>query len=66
MKIANGRNGDDSFGKFTCQGLSTADYFLCYYPTFKFISNKQVLEHSKLFSDVHIVLYLDLSENTYV
>ena len=51
---------------FTCQRLSTADYFLCYYPIFKFVSNKQVLEHGKLVSDVHIVLYLDLPENTYV
>ena len=35
---------------------------------FVFVSNMQVLEHSKLFSDVHtpIVLYLDLPENTNV
>ena len=64
--IVKGRIGDNLSGKFTWKGLSTVDSFLCDYSIFKFVSNMQVLEHSKLFSDVHtpIVLYLDLPENT--
>ena len=59
---------DKLSGKFTCKGLSTVHYFLCDYSIFKFVSNMQVLEHSKLFSDVHtpIVLYLVLPENSNV
>ena len=66
--IVNERIGDNLSGKFTCKGLSTVDYFLCDCSIFKFVSNMQVLEHSKLFSDVHtpIVLYLLLPENTNV
>ena len=69
MIIVNGRIGDNLSEKFTCKlGLSTVDYLLCDYSIFKFVSNMQVLEHSKLFSDFHtpIVLYLDLPKNTNV
>jgi hypothetical protein len=65
LLIVNGRIGDNVYGKLTCKGSSTVDYFICDYFIYKYVSNMQVMEHSILFSDVHtpIVLHLNVQND---
>jgi exonuclease III len=50
LLIINGRIGDNVYGKLTCKGISTVDYFICDYFIYTYVSNMQVMEHSILFS----------------
>ena len=60
--ILNGRICEDKeIGKFTCKNISVVDYIIASAEYLKHITNLQVLEFSKLLSDVHcpISIFID-------
>ena len=60
--ILNGRIGEGKeIGKFTCKKVNVVDYVIAFPEYLKRITNIQVLEFSKLLSDVHcpISIFID-------
>ncbi|CAC5387345.1 unnamed protein product [Mytilus coruscus] len=57
--IVNGRIGTDKTesGKFTCKNSSVVDYFICACSFLQFVNNFEVLEFSRLYSDVHCPIF---------
>ena len=67
--ILNGRIGEDKdIGKFTCKNVGVVDYTIASPGYLKHITNFQVLEFSKLLSDVHCqyILLLVMLNNIHV
>ncbi|CAG2209262.1 unnamed protein product [Mytilus edulis] len=60
--IYNGRIGNDKAGKSTSKNLSVVDYALSTAHLLKFVKHFEVLEFSKLYSDIHSPLSLVLRE----
>ncbi|CAG2247197.1 unnamed protein product [Mytilus edulis] len=60
--IYNGRIGNDKAGKSTSKNLSVVDYALSTAHLLKFVKHFEVLEFSKLYSDIHSPLSLVLGE----
>ena len=59
MFILNGRAGNDkNTGKFTCRNASVVDYCIASPDLLKLLSEFDILESSKLFSDVHSPLHV--------
>ena len=56
--IYNGRIGNDKAGKSTSKNLSVVDYALSTAHLLKFVKHFEVLEFSKLYSDIHSPLSL--------
>ena len=64
MFIVNGRVGNDkNIGRFTCRNASVVDYCITSPELLKLFFDFDILESSKLFSDVHAPLHILLSVN---
>jgi hypothetical protein len=64
MFIVNGRVGNDNnIGRFTCRNASVVDYCITSPELLKLFFDFDILESSKLFSDVHAPLQIVLSVN---
>ena len=64
MFIVNGRVGNDNnIGRFTCRNGSVVDYCITSPELLKLLFDFDILESSKLFSDVHAPLQILLSVN---
>ena len=63
MFILNGRIGKDKIGKPTSRNLSVVDYIISTTYFLKNVNDFEVLDFSKLFSDVHFSLHLSLYKN---
>jgi hypothetical protein len=64
MFIVNGRVGNDNnIGRFTCRNASVVDYCITSLKLLKLFFDFDILESSKLFSDVHAPLQIVLSVN---
>ena len=64
MFIVNGRVGNDNnIGRFTCRNASVVDYCITSTELLKLFFDFDILESSKLFSDVHAPLQILLSVN---
>jgi hypothetical protein len=64
MFIVNGRVGNDkNIGRFTCRNASVVDYCITSPELLKLFFDFDILESSKLFSDVHTPLQILLFVN---
>jgi len=63
MFILNGRIGKDKIGRPTSRNLSVVDYIISTAYFLKNVNDFEVLDFSKLFSDVHSPLHLSLYKN---
>jgi hypothetical protein len=65
--IVNGRVGNDNnIGRFTCRNASVVDYCITSPELLKLFFGLDILESSKLFSDVHAPLHISCEDITKV